>query len=287
RGGRATRGGGWPRAGAGPGGRPRPRRRGPSPGCRTCRRSTASAAGCSARRARPSPPTGAGSSPTTEAVGWGAPASGRLGIAASFPTGCGFALRPCGKQGWATGLRLFLTILGRIFCQIRNSRPNCRPGVQGSDVTLSLPAPAFVSMERLKSAVPADIRRAVGEGTTRDLPSTTSLLLAFLDDLPLFHQVIGELADPELALCRKDKGRAAELKGRGNACFSRREFEQALGFYSQALRYAPISSDGTGDILVPALYVNRASTMHKLGLLEECLRDCDRAISVSPNYAKV
>ncbi|XP_044449373.1 uncharacterized protein [Triticum aestivum] len=141
-------------------------------------------------------------------------------------------------------------------------------------------------MERLKSAVPADIRRAVGEGTTRDLPSTTSLLLAFLDDLPLFHQVIGELADPELALCRKDKGRAAELKGRGNACFSRREFEQALGFYSQALRYAPISSDGTGDILVPALYVNRASTMHKLGLLEECLRDCDRAISVSPNYAK-
>ncbi|KAM3408933.1 hypothetical protein ACQJBY_001769 [Aegilops geniculata] len=141
-------------------------------------------------------------------------------------------------------------------------------------------------MERLKSAVPADIRRAVGEGTTRDLPSTTSLLLAFLDDLPLLHQVIGELTDPELALCRKDKGRAAELKGRGNACFSRREFEQALGFYSQALRYAPISSDGTGDILVPALYVNRASTMHKLGLLEECLRDCDRAISVSPNYAK-
>jgi hypothetical protein len=45
-------------------------------------------------------------------------------------------------------------------------------------------------MERLKSAVPADLRRAVGEGTTRDLPSTTSLLLNFLDGLPLFHQVI-------------------------------------------------------------------------------------------------
>lgn len=45
--------------------------------------------------------------------------------------------------------------------------------------------------------------------------------------------MIGELTDPELALCRKDKGRAAELKGKGNACFSKREFEQALGFYSQ------------------------------------------------------
>ncbi len=45
--------------------------------------------------------------------------------------------------------------------------------------------------------------------------------------------MIGELTDPELALCRKDKVRAAELKGKGNACFSKREFEQALGFYSQ------------------------------------------------------
>ncbi|XP_047093499.1 SET and MYND domain-containing protein 4 isoform X1 [Lolium rigidum] len=141
-------------------------------------------------------------------------------------------------------------------------------------------------MERLKSAVPADLRRAVGEGTTRDLPSTTSLLLTFLDGLPLFHQVISELTDPELALCSKDKGRAVELKGQGNACFSRREFQQALSFYSQALRYVPISSDVTDEILLATLYVNRASTMHKLGLLEECLRDCDRAISVSPNYAK-
>uniref|UniRef100_A0ACD5U611 Uncharacterized protein n=1 Tax=Avena sativa TaxID=4498 RepID=A0ACD5U611_AVESA len=141
-------------------------------------------------------------------------------------------------------------------------------------------------MERLKSAVPADLRRAVGEGTTHDLPTTTSLLLSFLDGLPLFHQVISELTDPELALCRKDKGRAVELKGQGNVCFSRREFEQALGFYSQALRHVPISSDGTDEILLATLYVNRASTMHKLGLLEESLRDCDRAISVSPNYAK-
>ncbi|KAL5225040.1 hypothetical protein ABZP36_011679 [Zizania latifolia] len=141
-------------------------------------------------------------------------------------------------------------------------------------------------MERLKSAVPAELRRAVSEGTAGDLPCTTSRLLAFLDGLPLFHQVIGELTDPELALCRKDKGRATELKGRGNACFSRREFEQALGFYSQALRYFPISSDGTDRSMIATLYINRASTMHKLGLLEECLRDCNRAISVSPNYSK-
>lgn len=44
-------------------------------------------------------------------------------------------------------------------------------------------------MERLKAAVPAELRRAVGEGTAGDLPSTTSRLLAFLNCLPLFHQV--------------------------------------------------------------------------------------------------
>ncbi|TVU32070.1 hypothetical protein EJB05_23788, partial [Eragrostis curvula] len=128
--------------------------------------------------------------------------------------------------------------------------------------------------------------QAVGEGTAADLPATTSRLLAFFDGLPLFHQVMRELTDPELALCRKDKGKAVELKGQGNACFSRREFGQALGFYSQALCNVPISSDGMDVNLVAALYVNRASTMHKLGLLEECLRDCDRAIAVSPHYVK-
>ncbi|CAN6293007.1 unnamed protein product [Urochloa humidicola] len=141
-------------------------------------------------------------------------------------------------------------------------------------------------MERLKSAVPAELRRAVGDGSAADLPATTSRLLAFFDSLPLFHEVMRELTDPELALCRKDKGRAVELKGQGNACFSRREFGEALRFYSQALRHVPINSDGMDVNLVSAIYVNRASTMHKLGLLKESLRDCNRAVTISPNYSK-
>ncbi|RCV42212.1 hypothetical protein SETIT_9G198400v2 [Setaria italica] len=141
-------------------------------------------------------------------------------------------------------------------------------------------------MERLKSAVPAELRRAVGEGLAADLPNTTSRLLAFFDNLPLFHQVMRELTDPELSLCRKDEGRAVELKGQGNACFSRREFGEALRFYSQALRHVPINPDRMDVNLVSAIYINRASTMHKLGLFRESLRDCDRAIAVSPNYSK-
>ena len=59
------------------------------------------------------------------------------------------------------------------------------------------------------------------------------------------EKVISELTDPELALCRKDKERAVELKGQGNACFSRREFEQALGFYSQVISHHNLFSCGS------------------------------------------
>jgi hypothetical protein len=51
-------------------------------------------------------------------------------------------------------------------------------------------------------------------------------------------KVMQELTDPELALCRKDKVKAVELKGHGNACFSRREFGKALRFYSQVCAYS-------------------------------------------------
>ncbi|KAK8444779.1 hypothetical protein SEVIR_9G197900v4 [Setaria viridis] len=137
-------------------------------------------------------------------------------------------------------------------------------------------------MERLKSAVPAELRRAVGEGSAADLPNTTSRLLAFFDSLPLFHQVMRELTDPELSLCRKDEGRAVELKGQGNACFSRREFGEALRFYSQALRHVPINPDRMDVNLVSAIYINRASTMHawyRKGMVKTSLKNYSSAIN--------
>ncbi|PQQ10818.1 hypothetical protein Pyn_34361 [Prunus yedoensis var. nudiflora] len=38
--------------------------------------------------------------------------------------------------------------------------------------------------------------------------------------------------------------------------------------------------------LVATLDVNRASVLHKMGLLRECLRDCSRALQISSNCAK-
>ncbi|GJM91176.1 hypothetical protein PR202_ga07525 [Eleusine coracana subsp. coracana] len=150
-----------------------------------------------------------------------------------------------------------------------------------ADVIHHLLLRTLLSMERLKSAVPAELRQAVGEGTAANLPATTSRLLGFFDGLPLFHQIMREITDPELALCRKDKGRAVELKGQGNACFSRREFRQALVFYSQALRNVPINSDQMDVNLVAAIYVNRASAMHawyRRGMVNASLKKYSSAV---------
>ncbi|KAJ4744932.1 Tetratricopeptide repeat (TPR)-like superfamily protein [Rhynchospora pubera] len=141
-------------------------------------------------------------------------------------------------------------------------------------------------MERLKHLVPDELKRAIAGSTCETLSVTCAGLLEFLLPLPELQQVISELTDLEIALCRKNETRALDLKLQGNECFSKGNFTQAISFYSQALRYAPLHTESKDLNLVATLYVNQASSMHKSGLLEECLRDCNRAITVKPNYAK-
>nr|GME07068.1 SET and MYND domain-containing protein 4 isoform X1 [Ipomoea batatas] len=161
-------------------------------------------------------------------------------------------------------------------------------------------------MEKLKSLVPNALRQEISESTPDGLPATCSSLLEFFHRLPQFHQAcrlvvlwillpakfrcsfktVKELTDPEMALCGKDHSAASELKLQGNECFSRGDYPKALHFYTQALRFAPTNSNDTEKNLAAMLYVNRASALHKMGLIVECLQDCDRALAIFPTYAK-
>ncbi|KAK6135587.1 hypothetical protein DH2020_030695 [Rehmannia glutinosa] len=141
-------------------------------------------------------------------------------------------------------------------------------------------------MEKLKSVVPETLKQKISESTTDDLHSTSSSLLHFFQTLPLFHQMVRDLTDPEMALCGKNKEAALETKAKGNECFSKGDYSSALHFYSQALRIAPMDVEDKEKNLVATLYLNRASSLHKLGLFLESLRDCSRALIVSPAYAK-
>ncbi|KZV30020.1 SET and MYND domain-containing protein 4-like [Dorcoceras hygrometricum] len=141
-------------------------------------------------------------------------------------------------------------------------------------------------MEKLKSAIPETLKRDISDSTPNSLHSTCSSLLDFYQNLPLFHQLVRDLTDPEMGLCGKNKEAALEAKANGNACFSNGDFSNALRFYSQALHIAPTDVDDGEKNLVATLYLNRASSLHKLGFSLESSRDCSRALKISPAYAK-
>ncbi|XP_034204071.1 uncharacterized protein LOC117618554 isoform X3 [Prunus dulcis] len=140
-------------------------------------------------------------------------------------------------------------------------------------------------MEKLKSLVPETLKRMIGESSADDLPRTCSSLVDFLLHFEPFHQMVRDLADPEVALCGKNKEAALESKQKGNKCFLSGDYANALDLYTQALIVAPMDAHEDRN-LVATLYVNRASVLHKMGLLRECLRDCNRALQISSNYAK-
>ncbi|XP_017984579.1 PREDICTED: uncharacterized protein LOC18587541 isoform X4 [Theobroma cacao] len=118
-------------------------------------------------------------------------------------------------------------------------------------------------MEKLRCLVPESVKRRVAESTADDLPSVSSSLVHLFLSLPEFHQVIGDLADPgpnpkrKAGLCCKNKEAALDLKQKGNQCYSTGDYSQALRCYSQ-----------------------------KMDLPMESLRDCSRALQISPCYPK-
>ncbi|KAJ4971185.1 hypothetical protein NE237_004284 [Protea cynaroides] len=89
-----------------------------------------------------------------------------------------------------------------------------------------------------------------------------------------------------MTLCCKNTKAALDFKQKGNECFSSGDYVKASTLYSQGLRFAPMDADDADKSLVTMLYANRASSLHKLGLLVECIRDCSRAVLLSPSYAK-
>ncbi|XP_058075952.1 uncharacterized protein LOC131224678 isoform X7 [Magnolia sinica] len=141
-------------------------------------------------------------------------------------------------------------------------------------------------MEKLKSLVPIHLKQTISGATPDDLPRTCSSLLDFFLSSPRFHQIVGEVTDREMGLCRKNAASALDWKRKGNECFSRGDFINALRFYSQALRFSPMNADEMDKDFVATIFVNRATSMHKMGLLKECIRDCNRALVLSPSYAK-
>nr|XP_043618324.1 SET and MYND domain-containing protein 4 [Erigeron canadensis] len=141
-------------------------------------------------------------------------------------------------------------------------------------------------MEKLKSRIPETLIHSISQSNPNTLPNTCSSLHDFLNQLPLFHQMIEDLVHKETSLFLKNKQSALEFKLKGNNSFTSGDYPNALRFYSQALRVAPTDVEDKGKNLVATLYVNRAAVLLKMGLVKESLRDCNRALAVCKSYSK-
>lgn len=151
-------------------------------------------------------------------------------------------------------------------------------------------------MEKLKSLIPEDLLQTVKTSSVDDLLSSCSSLLRLFLGLPQFHQVrtvsrnllfsvflspigvltappffgflglpfqtVSELADPDLGCCGKNEATSLDLKRSGNLCFRSRDFDDALRFYSKALRVAPPDAFDGDKILLASLFLNRANALH-------------------------
>ncbi|KAJ7564790.1 hypothetical protein O6H91_02G033600 [Diphasiastrum complanatum] len=141
-------------------------------------------------------------------------------------------------------------------------------------------------MEQIKATIPTHLRNRIVESKTEHVPSTCAHLVAHLASNPIFPQLLQQLTDPEVTCCSKDADAALRWKMDGNSAVRCKDFEKALSCYSKALQYLPLALERKGGEATAILFVNRAFSLHKLGMMEAAERDCARAIELHPLYSK-
>lgn len=68
-----------------------------------------------------------------------------------------------------------------------------------------------------------------------------------------------------------------ELKAKGNACFTKGAFQEAVDFYNRAI-------DAASDNAV--LYSNRSAALLRLGRVSEARADAEQCLSLRPDWEK-
>lgn len=81
----------------------------------------------------------------------------------------------------------------------------------------------------------------------------------------------------EVAVLLTNVRLVARARARGNDLFKSERFTEACLAYEEGLKLEPSNS---------VLYCNRAACFFKLGLWERSIEDCNRALSIQPNYTK-
>ena len=78
-----------------------------------------------------------------------------------------------------------------------------------------------------------------------------------------------------------------ELKAQGNAAFAQGSFEEALGWYTEAIETQDKFSDADYDSMEAAkAHSNRSACLYNLGRYDEAIADGHRCTELAPTWPK-
>ncbi|KAH8969183.1 hypothetical protein BDL97_02G021200 [Sphagnum fallax] len=139
-------------------------------------------------------------------------------------------------------------------------------------------------MEGVKASLPQTLVREIESGLS-SVESTCTALASHFSHNHVCFQLLQQLIEPGMTSCAKDRQTALDCKGEGNAAFGRASFKHALDCYTKGLRFISLNTQVDASHAA-TLLVNRASSLHRLELLDAAVQDCTRAIELQPDYAK-
>ena len=103
--------------------------------------------------------------------------------------------------------------------------------------------------------------------------------------VPDYRYDAGETHPGACYALSRDIKLASELKEKGNSAYKRREYEEAIDMFSEAIARVPLET-GEHNYSLAVFYGNRAAARLQLCQYEKTITDCDMSVKYDPTYVK-
>ena len=135
-----------------------------------------------------------------------------------------------------------------------------------------------------------EVRRLQAEEPNHDanLEQVSALVDSAIDQMSaqVLADVVVELTQPNVQGCVKDPQEGEKFRSAGNEAFAQKNYETAIRFFSEALRFLDHNADLDARALCSKIHCNRALCLGKIGEHLKAAEDCTAALDLDQTNAK-